>query len=49
MREETFVAERGRGATLNGRPIIVSDTDEPIWALIATDFPYDRERGYSRP
>src|SRR5919205_326211 len=26
MREETFVAERGRGATLNGRPISVSDT-----------------------
>jgi myo-inositol-1(or 4)-monophosphatase len=44
MREETFVAERGRGATLNGRPISVSDTDEPIRALIATDFPYDRER-----
>ena len=44
MREETFVAERGRGAILNGRPISVSDTDEPIRALIATDFPYDRER-----
>src|SRR5215213_2737268 len=44
MREETFLAERGRGAMLNGRPISVSDTDEPIRALIATDFPYDRER-----
>ena len=44
MREETFVAERGRGAMLNGRPVSVSDTDEPIRALIATDFPYDRER-----
>ena len=44
MREETFVAEQGRGAILNGRPISVSDTDEPIRALIATDFPYDRER-----
>ena len=44
MRKETFVAERGRGAILNGRPISVSDTDEPIRALIATDFPYDRER-----
>jgi myo-inositol-1(or 4)-monophosphatase len=44
MREETFVAERGRGAILNGRPISVSDTDEPIRALMATDFPYDRER-----
>jgi myo-inositol-1(or 4)-monophosphatase len=44
MREETFVAERGRGAKLNGRPISVSESDEPIRALIATDFPYDRER-----
>jgi myo-inositol-1(or 4)-monophosphatase len=42
MREETFVAERGRGATLNGHPIGASDTDEPIRALIATGFPYDR-------
>ena len=42
MGEETFVAERGRGAILNGRPISVSDTDEPIRALIATGFPYDR-------
>jgi myo-inositol-1(or 4)-monophosphatase len=42
MGEETFVAERGRGATLNGEPIKVSDTEELIRALIATGFPYDR-------
>jgi myo-inositol-1(or 4)-monophosphatase len=42
IREETFVAERGRGATLNGEPINVSNTDELIRALIATGFPYDR-------
>jgi myo-inositol-1(or 4)-monophosphatase len=42
MREETFIAERGGGATLNGEPIRVSDTKEPIQALIATGFPYDR-------
>jgi myo-inositol-1(or 4)-monophosphatase len=42
MREEIYVAERGSGATLNGEPIGVSDTDEPIQALIATGFPYDR-------
>jgi len=42
MGEETFVGERGRGATLNGQPIKVSDTDELIRALIATGFPYDR-------
>ena len=40
--EETFVAEQGRGATLNGEPIKVSDADELIRALIATGFPYDR-------
>jgi myo-inositol-1(or 4)-monophosphatase len=42
IREETYVAERGRGATLNGEPIRVSDTGELIQALIATGFPYDR-------
>ena len=42
MGEETFIAERGRGATLNGQPINVSDTGELIRALIATGFPYDR-------
>ena len=44
MRDETFVAERGGGATLNGEPIRVSETEEPIRALIATGLPYDRER-----
>jgi myo-inositol-1(or 4)-monophosphatase len=42
MGEETFVGERGRGATLNDQPIKVSITDELIRALIATGFPYDR-------
>jgi myo-inositol-1(or 4)-monophosphatase len=42
IHEETFAAERGRGATLNGEPINVSNTDELIRALIATGFPYDR-------
>jgi myo-inositol-1(or 4)-monophosphatase len=42
MREETFIAELGGGATLNDEPVRVSDTDEPIQALIATGFPYDR-------
>jgi len=44
MREETYVAERGGGATLNGEPIRVSDTEELIQALIATGFPYDRPK-----
>lgn len=43
MREETFVAERGRGARLNGRPMSVSDTDELVRALVVTGFPYDRD------
>ena len=43
MRQELYAAERGEGATLNGRPIQVSDTDELIRALIVTDFPYDRD------
>jgi myo-inositol-1(or 4)-monophosphatase len=40
---ETYTAERGRGATLNGEPIAVSETNEPIRALLATGFPYDRD------
>jgi myo-inositol-1(or 4)-monophosphatase len=42
MWEQTYVAERGGGATLNGEPIRVSDTGELIGALIATGFPHDR-------
>jgi myo-inositol-1(or 4)-monophosphatase len=44
MRAETYVAERGGGATLNTEPIKVSDTEELIRALIATGFPYDRSQ-----
>ena len=40
---ETYTAERGSGATLNGEPIGVSDTDDLIRALLATGFPYDRD------
>jgi myo-inositol-1(or 4)-monophosphatase len=41
MREETFVAERGEGATLNGRRIHVSETEDLNRALLCTGFPYD--------
>ena len=44
MREETYVAQCGGGATLNDEPIRVSDTDEAIQALIATGFPHDRDK-----
>jgi myo-inositol-1(or 4)-monophosphatase len=40
--EELFVAERGRGATLNGKPIHVSDVAELRQAMVATGFPYER-------
>jgi myo-inositol-1(or 4)-monophosphatase len=39
--DELFVASRGRGATLNGRPIHVSDTPCLARALIAGGWPYD--------
>ena len=37
---ELFVAERGAGARLNGRPIHVSGGDRLIDALLCTGFPY---------
>lgn len=40
---ELFVAERGRGATLNGRPLQVSSTDDLGRALLATGFAYDHK------
>ena len=46
MRDETFAAERGEGATLNGRRIRVSEIDDLNQAMLCTGFPYDvRDRG----
>ncbi len=42
LRDETFVARRGGGATLNGAPIRVSTTTDLGHALLATGLPYDR-------
>lgn len=44
LRDETFTAERGAGARMNGEPIAVSGHDEPATALVATGFGYDAER-----
>jgi myo-inositol-1(or 4)-monophosphatase len=40
-RDECFVAERGRGATLNGEAIRVSPCPDLEQALLVTGFPYD--------
>src|SRR5256714_14780581 len=41
LRDELFAAERGEGATLNGRRVRVSETDDLNRALLCTGFPYD--------
>jgi len=44
-RDELFAAERGQGATLNGRGIRVSDVADLNQAMLCTGFPYNvRER-----
>jgi len=44
FRGELFYAERGRGATLNGRPIVVSQNPALEHSLLCTGFPYDRRQ-----
>jgi len=44
FRKELFFAERGRGATLNGKRIHVSKTKTLSDTLLATGFPYDRNK-----
>ena len=41
MRDELFSAVRGRGATLNGKPIHPSSIERLDRALLCTGFPYD--------
>ncbi len=43
-RNELFAAEKRQGATLNGKAIKVSDTEELGNSLICTGFPYDIKR-----
>src|SRR3954468_21442154 len=43
-RNELFAAERGKGASLNNKPIRVSQTEDLGNSLIVTGFPYDFKR-----
>lgn len=42
MRDEMFHALEGRGAYLNGQPLVVSQTSRLINSLVVTGFPYDK-------
>jgi myo-inositol-1(or 4)-monophosphatase len=44
FKREMFLAERGKGAYLNGRRIRVSRTPRLIDGLLVTGFPYDRQK-----
>lgn len=44
LRDETFCAQRGKGATLNGKPIHVSSVSSLDRSLMLTGFPYDRRQ-----
>ncbi|MDD5170672.1 MAG: inositol monophosphatase family protein [Syntrophales bacterium] len=41
MLNEMFVAQKGKGALLNGRRIHISETEDISRSLLATGFPYD--------
>jgi myo-inositol-1(or 4)-monophosphatase len=41
MRDEMFSAERGKGASLNGKPLQASSATELQKSLLVTGFPYD--------
>lgn len=43
FRDELFAAQRGKGATLNGRPIRVSDADASHAIVLCGSTAYDRE------
>jgi len=44
VQKEIFVAEKGKGAFLNGKRIKVSSVKEMAKSLVVTGFPYDRAR-----
>jgi myo-inositol-1(or 4)-monophosphatase len=45
LHEELFYAEKGGGATVNGRKISVSSASNLISSLLSTGFPYERASG----
>lgn len=47
FRDELFIAEKGKGAHLNGKKITVSETELPELALVATGFPVTDGIDYS--
>lgn len=44
LREETFTAEKGKGARRNGAPIAVSAAPDMRGSVVATGFSYDHDR-----
>ncbi len=44
LRRDLFVAQRGKGTIFNGRPASVSSATTLIESMLATGFPYERER-----
>ena len=44
FRGELFYGEKGRGATVNGLPIVVSQVPTLSQSLLGTGFPYDRRK-----
>ena len=49
MMNEKFVAEKGKGATLNGKPISVSKKSDFRKACLVTGFPYAWPDSYEHP
>ena len=47
MTDELFIATKGRGAFLNGRPIQVSDVKTVSESLLVTGFPYNLENVFT--
>jgi myo-inositol-1(or 4)-monophosphatase len=45
VHDEMFSMEHSSGATLNGKPVSVSETGDLLQALVATGFPYERPEG----